>query len=121
MFSRAGGYSFLTMVCYKLLFFAGIPYKELAIGVPKETFTNEKRVAIIPATVQALTKKGFTVNIEENAGVEAKFTNDMYAASGGNVTNSKSVYDSDIILKVSDVILRIEVVGIIFSGIYLLN
>jgi NAD(P) transhydrogenase len=79
---------------------AGIPYKEISIGVPKETFTNERRVALIPATVQALAKKGITVNIEENAGSEAKFTNDMYAASGGNITNSKAVYDSDIVLKV---------------------
>ena len=37
---------------------AGIPYKELSIGVPKEIFPNERRVAIIPATVQVLTKKG---------------------------------------------------------------
>jgi len=79
---------------------AGIPYKEISIGVPKETFTNEKRVALIPATVQTLTKKGFTINIEENAGTEAKFTNDMYASSGANISNSKAVYDSDIVLKV---------------------
>ncbi|CAG5134923.1 unnamed protein product [Candidula unifasciata] len=51
---------------------AGIPYKNLSIGVPKELFTT-------------LTKKGFTVNVEENAGYEAKFINDEYAAAGAHV------------------------------------
>lgn len=37
---------------------AGAPYKTLSIGVPKETFTNEKRVALTPAVVSALVKKG---------------------------------------------------------------
>ena len=39
----------------------GVPYKNLTIGVPKETFTNEKRVSIVPATVSALAKKGNAV------------------------------------------------------------
>lgn len=37
---------------------AGIPYKNLSIGVPKETFLNEKRVALTPTVVSALVKKG---------------------------------------------------------------
>ncbi|GFN92167.1 NAD(P) transhydrogenase, mitochondrial [Plakobranchus ocellatus] len=79
---------------------AGIPYTKLSIGVPKELFTNERRVALVPAAIKTLTKKGFTVNVEENAGVEAKFLNDDYAEAGANVQSKKLVYDSDIILKV---------------------
>lgn len=30
----------------------GIPYKNLTIGVPKELFPNERRVALVPAAVQ---------------------------------------------------------------------
>lgn len=78
----------------------GIPYKKLTIGVPKEIFQNEKRVSIVPATVQALTKKGFTVNVEENAGVEAKFPNDAYVQAGAKIKSSKDVFESDIVLKV---------------------
>ena len=37
---------------------AGAPYKSLSIGVPKETFTNEKRVALTPTVVSTLVKKG---------------------------------------------------------------
>ena len=64
---------------------AGIPYKELSIGIPKEIAQNEKRVALVPAVVETLTKKGFTINVEENAGVEAKFTNQNYEAAGGHI------------------------------------
>ena len=54
----------------------GIPYKNLSIGVPKETFANEKRVALTPTVVSTLVKKGFTLNVEENAGVGASFHNE---------------------------------------------
>lgn len=78
----------------------GTPYKNLTIGVAKEIFTNERRVALIPATVATLTKKGFSVNIEENAGVEAKFLNEDYAAAGANLVNRDKAFTSDIVLKV---------------------
>jgi len=72
----------------------------LSIGIPKETFPNERRVAIVPATVQTLVKKGFTVNVEEGAGVEASFANKEYEAAGAKVTNAANVYKSNILLKV---------------------
>ncbi|XP_067665655.1 NAD(P) transhydrogenase, mitochondrial-like [Haliotis asinina] len=78
----------------------GTPYKNLTIGVPREVFPNERRVALSPAAVQTLIKKGFTVNIEENAGVEAKFLNEDYAAAGANISAAKGAYESDIVLKV---------------------
>jgi NAD(P) transhydrogenase len=46
----------------------GVPYKNLTIGVPKEKWANEKRVAVSPAVTAALVKKGFKVNIEKGAG-----------------------------------------------------
>ena len=41
-----------------------------------------------------LVKKGFTVNIESGAGIEARFRNDDYAEAGGKLTDKKSVYNS---------------------------
>jgi hypothetical protein len=38
---------------------AGAPYKSLSIGIPKESYLNEKRVALTPAVVSNLVKKGF--------------------------------------------------------------
>jgi hypothetical protein len=40
---------------------AGAPYKSLSIGVPKESHLNEKRVALTPAVVSTLVKKGYRV------------------------------------------------------------
>lgn len=51
-------------------------------------------MAITPAVVQTLSKKGFTVFIEENAGAEAKFRNDDYEAAGGKITNNQNVFSS---------------------------
>lgn len=79
----------------------GIPYKNLTIGVPKETYQNERRVAISPAVTQTLTKKGFKLVIEENAGVLAKFPNDDYEKAGAKIVNASGVYSSaDLLLKV---------------------
>ncbi|KAK3087026.1 hypothetical protein FSP39_000577 [Pinctada imbricata] len=78
----------------------GIPYSKLTIGVPKETFPLEKRVALSPAAIQNLIKKGFNVNVEENAGAESKFVNDQYTSAGAKVVKTQDAYKSDIILKV---------------------
>ncbi|XP_052085819.1 NAD(P) transhydrogenase, mitochondrial-like [Mytilus californianus] len=78
----------------------GIPYKNLTVGVPKEIFPNEKRVAISPTAVVNLVKKGFTVNIEKDAGVEAKFTNAELEKAGAKIMPKNDVFQADIVLKV---------------------
>jgi len=49
---------------------------------------------LTPVVTAALVKKGFTVNIESGAGIEARFRNDDYAASGGKLTDKKAVFNS---------------------------
>ena len=77
-----------------------IPYKNLTIGVPKEVWTNERRVALTPAAVATLTKKGIAVKVESNAGSEAKFLNTDYESVGAKIVDRNNTFDSDIILKV---------------------
>lgn len=79
---------------------AGAPYKSLSIGVPKETFQNEKRVALTPTVVSTLVKKGFTLNVEENAGIGATFQNTDYQNAGAKIVSRNAAYTSNIILKV---------------------
>jgi NAD(P) transhydrogenase len=79
---------------------AGAPYKSLSIGVPKESHLNEKRVALTPAVVSTLVKKGFTLNIEENAGTGASFHNEDYQNAGAKIVSKTAAYASNIILKV---------------------
>ncbi|XP_067231329.1 NAD(P) transhydrogenase, mitochondrial [Chanodichthys erythropterus] len=78
----------------------GIPYKQLTVGVPKEIFQNERRVAISPAGVEALIKQGFNVVVESGAGESAKFSDDMYTKAGATIKDVKDVFSSDVLLKV---------------------
>merc|ERR1712079_511588 len=77
----------------------GIPYSKLNLGVPAETWTNEKRVACTPANTALLTKKGFTVNIQEGAGRLSNFRDEDYAAAGSNIVSKDAAFEQDITLK----------------------
>lgn len=76
----------------------GTPYEKLTIGVPKELWKNEKRVALTPAATQTLSKKGFNVQVEENAGLGAKFRNEDYEQAGGVIVDTKKTFDSGVTL-----------------------
>ncbi len=73
----------------------------MIIGIPKESFEGEKRVAASPSSVINLIKMGFDVQIEEQAGFEANFSNDAYQDSGAQIVDSKTVWQSDFIFKVN--------------------
>ena len=74
----------------------------LRIGVPKETATDERRVATVPDVVEKLVKLGFTVAVESGAGDTADFDDDSYRAAGAEIAEgaAKLWADSDIVFKV---------------------
>ncbi|KAI0540209.1 NAD(P) transhydrogenase mitochondrial precursor [Xylaria digitata] len=78
------------------------PYANLTVGVPRETFANERRVAISPQNVSLLKKKGFgKVIVERGAGVEADFLDEAYEKAGATMVDPGAVWGAaDIILKV---------------------
>lgn len=53
---------------------SGTPYKDVTIGVPKESHPGERRVALVPASVATLCKQGVRVVVESGAGAAATFT-----------------------------------------------
>jgi len=69
------------------------------IGVPRETFAGEKRVATVPEVVEKLIKLGFRVAVETGAGDAANFTDDAYRAAGAEVVQDAWT-KSDIVFKV---------------------
>uniref|UniRef100_A0AAQ6AAP8 NAD(P) transhydrogenase, mitochondrial n=1 Tax=Amphiprion ocellaris TaxID=80972 RepID=A0AAQ6AAP8_AMPOC len=75
-------------------------YKDVVVGVPKETVQNERRVALSPAGVQALVKQGFRVQVESGAGDESKFSDQQYRDAGATITDVKGALGSDLVLKV---------------------
>ncbi len=62
----------------------------MIIGVPKETYPGEKRVAFIPAIIPSLQKGGMEVHIERGAGVEAGYPDAAYTEKGGVMAPSRS-------------------------------
>jgi NAD(P) transhydrogenase subunit alpha len=74
----------------------------LTIGIPKETFPGEKRVASVPDVVEKLIKLGFKVAVESGAGDAANFSDDAYRAAGAEIVDdtAKLWATADIIFKV---------------------
>ncbi|KAI0009057.1 NAD(P) transhydrogenase mitochondrial precursor [Xylariaceae sp. FL0662B] len=78
------------------------PYSGLTVGVPRETFANERRVAITPQNVALLKKKGFgKVIVERGAGAQADFLDEAYESAGAILVDAGAVWgQADIVLKV---------------------
>jgi len=76
----------------------------MIIGVPKEIKTEEKRVAITPAGVAALTTHGHKVVIEKRAGMGSGITDDAYKQVGAKILpKAADVWkQADMIMKVKE-------------------
>jgi NAD(P) transhydrogenase subunit alpha len=74
----------------------------MTIGVPRETFAGEKRVATVPEVVEKLIKLGFNVCVETGAGAAANFGDEAYQAAGARIAGSAAelMDGSDIVFKV---------------------
>lgn len=77
--------------------------KNMRIGVPKETDTGERRVAVVPKDVKKIIRLGAEVCIEQNVGLKTGFTDKEYSEAGASISS-----DRDEILRSSDIILRIR-------------
>jgi NAD(P) transhydrogenase subunit alpha len=72
----------------------------MRVGIPKESWPGETRVALIPSAVPGLVKAGLEVLVEEGAGVAAGFTDEAYRTQGATVTRRSDVFGAEIILQV---------------------
>ena len=74
----------------------------LTIGVPREVFAGEKRVATVPEVVEKLIKLGFKVAVESGAGDSANLSDDVYRSAGAEIIEgaAKLWSSSDIVFKV---------------------
>ena len=62
----------------------------MIVGVPRESFPGERRVAMVPSVIPTLTKAGFEVQIQSGAGVEAGYGDTQYADKGGKIVADRS-------------------------------
>ena len=76
----------------------------MRIGVPAEIKNNEFRVAITPAGVHALTRRGHTVTVQAGAGQGASIPDAEYSAAGATLTDDVPGLwaDSELVLKVKE-------------------
>lgn len=74
----------------------------MKIGIPRETFAGEKRVATTPAVAEQLQKLGYEVLVETEAGSAASYADAAYEAAGCEIEpDAKTVFEAaDIVLKV---------------------
>ena len=72
------------------------------IGVPREVFPGEKRVATVPDVVAKLIKLGFQVVVQSGAGELANLSDDDYRAAGASIAPDAPALwaGSDIVFKV---------------------
>src|SRR5215475_1993404 len=62
----------------------------MIVGVPREGFPGERRVALVPAALANLSKIGLEVIVESGAGVEAGYPDAEYSAKGAKVVSDRS-------------------------------
>ena len=74
----------------------------MIIGIPREIFPGERRVAMVPAVVPILTKAGLEVIVEAGAGTSAGFPDPEYVARGAKILPARAevFQTADIILQV---------------------
>ncbi|HEY1732099.1 MAG TPA: Re/Si-specific NAD(P)(+) transhydrogenase subunit alpha [Terriglobales bacterium] len=74
----------------------------MIVGVPRESFPGERRVALVPGVIPNLAKAGLEVVIEAGAGVEAGYPDGQYADKGAKVLASRGEVfgTADIIVQV---------------------
>ena len=78
----------------------------MIVGVPKESFPGERRVALVPMVVPSLTKAGWEVVVEAGAGVEAGYPDEGYIEKGARLLPSRAE-----VFKAADVVIQVLCYG----------
>jgi alanine dehydrogenase len=75
----------------------------MRVGVPRETKSDEHRVAVTPDGVRELTHHGVTVAVESGAGAESALSDDLYRRAGAEI-----VADADELWAQSDLVCKVK-------------
>ncbi|HEX4809309.1 MAG TPA: Re/Si-specific NAD(P)(+) transhydrogenase subunit alpha [Bryobacteraceae bacterium] len=77
----------------------------VVIGIPRETFPGERRVAITPRHCEALRKSQIECIVEHSAGLEAGFPDSLYEARGARMATRAEVFAT------ANVIVQVRTLG----------
>ena len=78
----------------------------MIVGVPRESFPGERRVALVPAAIPNLTKAGLEVVVEAGAGIAAGYPDPDYAAKGAKIAASRAE-----VFRAADIVVQILCYG----------
>jgi len=78
----------------------------MIVGVPRETFPGERRVALVPSVVPTLAKSGLEVVMEAGAGSEAGYPDADYTAKGAKIIAERAE-----VFRTSDIIVQVLALG----------
>ncbi len=78
----------------------------MIVGVPREIFPGERRVALGPAVLPSLAKAGLEVMVEAGAGVEAGYPDSEYVNKGGKIVSSRAE-----VFRTADTVLQVLCYG----------
>jgi NAD(P) transhydrogenase subunit alpha len=78
----------------------------MIVGVPRESYPGERRVALVATVIPHLTKAGIEVVIEAGAGVEAGFPDAEYAAKGARVLADRAE-----VFRAADIVVQVLCYG----------
>lgn len=72
----------------------------MKVGVPKETYPGETRVAVSPAVVPSLTKMELGVVVESGAGVASGYSDEAYKEAGADIGSRSDAFGAEILAQV---------------------
>src|SRR3989454_6007264 len=78
----------------------------MIVGVPRETFPGERRVALVPAVIPNLSKAGFEVVMEAGAGAAAGYPDADYTAKGAKIASDRAE-----VFRAADIVVQILCYG----------
>jgi len=78
----------------------------MIVGVPRESFPGERRVALVPAAVPNLTKTGLQVVVEAGAGASAGYPDADYAAKGARIVSDRAE-----VFRAADIVVQVLCYG----------
>lgn len=78
----------------------------LTVGIPRDARSDERRVAIVPATVPSLTKLGLRVLVQSGAGQESGFSDEDYREKQAEIAETR-----EDVFRQADIILQVQYLG----------
>ena len=78
----------------------------MIVGIPKESFPGERRVALAPAVIPSLVKVGYEVVVEAGAGAAAGYPDAEYAGKGGKILAERAE-----VFQAADVVIQVLCYG----------